>query len=214
VTYKELQDEVIDFRFNEGRRDIIKRLIDRRYAMVWAAAEWPFKKMPRTALTVGASLTGLTMPADFGRALHLETSAGEPLKYYPPVEFQDNWDALDSSAGTATDYTVINGTIYVRPYQGAGASFSLAYERRVSHLADGVTATAGLMNSDNDTPIWPVEHHYLLVFGAMADGLKLENDNTWEALEDAYDQSIQTMMQDLLPPDHVGTLQYGRDLGI
>jgi len=67
------------------------------------------------------------------------------------------------------------------------------------------------MNSDNDTPVFDEAYHPLLVIGATATGLKMENDPTWGALEQEFDAGLQAMVEELCPPDHATTLQYGRD---
>ena len=53
------------------------------------------------------------------------------------------------------------------------------------------------MVADTDYPVFPSEYHYLLVLGATATGLKMENDPTWTALEDEYREILMTMQQDL-----------------
>lgn len=207
MTYKELQDAVIRFRFNEGRRADVKDWIGLRYGEVWSAADWPFKYVHREDLTVSAGTA--TAPSALRRPLQLENAAGDMLEYLSQSEFRDLYAWDDTTSSTADVYTLINSTFYIEPADTG--TFKLSYERRPSHLADGTTDTAGLMNSDNDTPIWPVEHHYLLVVGAMSTGLKLENDNTWPALEDEFTRLVEVMKEDLLPPVRGQTLQYGRD---
>lgn len=207
MTYKELQDEIIQFRFNESRRSAIKRWLGHRYAMVWGAADWPFKFVHREDLTVASGEAAV--PDAFRRPLTLETDGGEAVEYLTPAEFRFEFQHDDTATGAAEYFTVVNKTLYTGP--AADGTYKLSYERRPAHLADGTTDTAGLMNSDNDTPIWAEEHHYVLVFGAMADGLKLENDNTWPALEDAYEIGVRSMIEDLIPAVRGVTLQYGRD---
>jgi hypothetical protein len=67
------------------------------------------------------------------------------------------------------------------------------------------------MSIDTDYPLWDPAYFWILVPGATASGLKMENDPTYQPLENEFLHGIEMMIDDLLPPSHASTLQYGRD---
>lgn len=139
---------------------------------IWNAADWEFKRVPLTNVTVTSGAA--TEPGDFGKAIRLYDPRGYELLYMEPDEFEENYSApVPVPTGAAEAYTVIDRQILVGP--GESGTFKLSYKRRVSHRADGGTVTAGVMNSANDTPVWDAEHHYILVPWGIRLGVGLEN---------------------------------------
>jgi hypothetical protein len=210
MTYDDIQDEVINARFKETQRTSVRHWINQRYAWIWAAGDWHFKKVFNEALEVSAADTTPTMPGGYNRTLRLYDDLGTALMYLSPEEFSTSFSDL-TTTGRPSFYTVVNRELQLAPIPDTSYTFKHSYERTVCHLADGSTVTTGLMNSDNDTPVWPSEHHFILVIGAIATGLKIENDPTYLALEEEFNAAYMAMKDDLLPPDRGQNLQYGRD---
>lgn len=59
MTYKQLQDEVIALRFNEGKRASVKSWINLRYSYLWDYANWSFKRITAANLAATASRVSL-----------------------------------------------------------------------------------------------------------------------------------------------------------
>lgn|SRR5215831_2828420 len=211
MTFKEIQDECVVFRFGEIRRNSVKLWVNRRMQGVWGEAEWPFKRVNRQ--TVSTDSNGLLqMPVGFRRAIALEDSQGNELEYMVAEEFRDNYPWNQVTNAPPSVYTTWNGQILFDSNPGLlGVQFKLSYLRRICCYQASGLLKEGLLVDDSDTPIWDPEHHFLLVMGATATGLKLENDWTWNALEDEFQGALQEMKDDLMPPDQVGTGQYGAD---
>lgn len=201
LTFVDLQNEVLSFRFSEGRRASCKRWLNSRYSQVWSAAEWPFKRMDRYALAVTAGSNQPTMPSDFRRAINLYDERGQVLEYQDQAYFNELYGPVYSTSGRITAYTVVNGQIYLGYVPGSSVTYRLDYQRRLT-----------AMTADSDTSLIPAEHRYMLVAGAMATGLKEENDPTYRGLEDEFNTLLAAMMEDLLPADQGETWQFGRDM--
>lgn len=199
MTFAEIQDEVITARFNAGQRASVKRWINYRYSWVWGHAEWPFKKVGPTSLTVTSGSQNVTEPSDIARVIRLYTDLGEPVRELEPERF-DLAYSYHTYTARPTDYKVVNGQIVLGPTPDANYTYKLAYEKALTELS-----------ADSDTPAFPSRYHYLLVMGAIATGLKLENDPTWQPLEQEFVEAVGAMSEDLLPPDRAGNTQYGRD---
>lgn len=211
MTYKQLQDECVLYRFGEGRRNSVKAWLNRRMQAVWGESEWPFKRINRAPVT---TFNGkIVMPTGFRRAISVEDANGGILSFRDPELFRTDVpiNSEGSTSDISSEYTVWGGQILTDAILGDGLTFYLSYLRRVCVFdADGVIRE-GLLTLDGDSPLWDPEFHYMLVLGATATGLKLENDFTWQALEDEFQQVLTEMKDDLLPPDTVGTTQYGAD---
>lgn len=206
MTFKEMVDELTNQRFSENKREQCERWVNYRMAMVWAMADWPFKKADRESMTVTNG--EITLPPTFRRMTYLESASGYPIPYVTPQQMRFLYEQTNSETSSEPSvYTVSDGAGHVRP-KGASSVFG-SYERKMCHLLDGDTLTVGPMDSDFDEPVWDAEHHYLLVLGAMSTGLKIENDPTWDALELEFAGALQSMREEYLPPDYVGNRQFG-----
>jgi hypothetical protein len=211
LNFKELQDECVVFRFGENRRNSIKLWLNRRMQAVWGEAEWPFKRVNRQDVLTDTN-GQLVMPVGFRRAIAVEDNQGNALEYMVAEEFRENFQWNQVNLAPPSTYTTWNGQVLFDSNPGGiGIGFKLSYIRRICCYQSPGELKEGLMVNDNDTPLWDPEHHFLLVLGATSTGLKLENDFTWSALEDEFGMALTEMKDDLLPPDAVGTTQYGAD---
>lgn len=211
MNFRQMQDEVIAFRFHESQRAYVIRWINQVYQQVWVAADWHFKYIYSNNLNVVAGSSTPVLPGDFGNVISVFDDQGFQLTYLTPQEFSSLWRG-NTGTGKADTYTVVGGTLHLGITPSTSLTYTMDYMRRVSHLDDGVTAAAGFMDSDNDTPLWDSEHHYMLVPGAMALGMKESNDFTFGPLEEEYKMGLAAMVDEMIPPDTPENRQYGRDL--
>jgi len=205
----QIRTELNEQRFGPNMDSSLSRWIRLREGMIWSDSEWPFKRVRRSALS--ASTATPTMPSAHWKTVSLERSDGVEVTYMRPVDFNRAYPTNDSSTGGPDAYTVLNGQIILGPTPSGSISLYHSYDRRPSHYNDSDVLTVGTMTLDTDYPVYPAEYHYVLVAGAMASGLKVQNDPTWDALEQEFQQLLNLMREDLLPPDQYSTNQYGRD---
>jgi hypothetical protein len=120
-----------------------------------------------------------------------------------PLRPEDYLSWASGSGGVADGFTIINNTIHLnRPYTTAS-----------TFIAIGELAFVPLLN-DSDEPLLPEEFHMAPVHGAISEGLRLENDPSWEAAEADLQTSIMDMRksylsQVLVPHDEVPSWPYG-----
>lgn len=213
MNFLDIQNEVLAFRFNAVQRPSVKYWINTRYASIWGGSDWSFTRVAPVNLSVVASNQTPVMPADFGNVLQLFNDQGTEIEYAVPWIFEDydqyNKKAINVSRPSL--YTTIDSQVYLTPTPDINYTFQMSYLRSVCHKDLNGAIQTGLMSADTDSPAWPVEHHYLLVLGATSMGLKLENDFTWDGVEQEYQGLLEAMNDDLLPVDRAQTIQYGRD---
>jgi hypothetical protein len=225
VQFVDIQNEVITGtnRFRETNRVQVKRWINDRYARVWRAAPWGFRYAVPTAMAVSGgtapttgSLVQVTTPSDLGVPLALYDSDGDPLSRLTVKELHDNYRTVTSNADPevwafsgAGRGTVGLTQLFVAPKPSASTTVYVPYERVIGRIVSS-TFTPGLLSADSDEPVWAEEYHYALVYGAMATGLKMENDPTWPALEDEYNAVLDAMKDELV--SYSAVEQWGREV--
>lgn len=208
LTLSDMRGELIQQRFGAGLQTSIDRWLNARYASVWSDQEWPFKRIHREQWDITGAMP--QMPVAWAATTRLETSDGIELQFLLPDDF-DDWYPVGAPIGSKPEsYTVIGGQLIIGPTAGAQTLFH-SYEIRVVHYNASDVKVPGVLLLDTDYPFWPEEYHYMLVVGATATGLKLQNDPTWDALEQEFTVHLEAMADDLIPPDQYGTVQYGRD---
>jgi hypothetical protein len=197
VTYKQLQDECIALRFNEGNRASVKFWLNLRYAAVWNMADWHFKHVKGASLAVTAGDNTPTMPTDFAKSEGLFDQYGSPLDYLEPDCWREAYLYVPLSVGPAEAYTVIDREIWLGPTPSGTATYTLSYQRRLSHV-DGPSGliAAGVMVNDNDQPLWEAEYDYLLVLEACILGCQLLEFSYGE-LVPQRDEILAGMKEDL-----------------
>lgn len=212
MDYVDIQDEIINLRFNSTKRPSVKRWIDAKYAEVWAAYDWPFKFASGDPFDVAAGDARVTMSDTFHKMSPqgFVDENGNVLRFLDQRMFFSAY-AASTDEGHPDTFTIVNNEVLFAPISDAAYTYFISYERRISHLDSTGSAIGGPMTEDDDTPIWSDDFHFLLVPGAMALGLKLENDPTWPALEQEFLTQIGRMADHYLPPDIAETQQYGAD---
>lgn len=201
MSVSDMITEVKNLRFSNGDSTQIQRWINDRYAMLWNMEEWIFKyaKVSNIGVTNGSTAVS-SLPTDFGIALGFWRADGFPLRWMPPKNYQNlYYGATDT--GSPEFYTAINQSLLVGPPSNETSStYSLLYEKRLT----------ALVNS-SDTPAIPAEHHYLLPIGACALGCALNNDFTYQFLEQQWQEGIAAMRQEWLNDQRGDVTQWGRD---
>lgn len=174
-------------------------------AWVWNAAgrvgrRWSFARVTDQSLTVAASDSSPTMPTAFSRALAIYDHNGAPLTEMSPIRFDELF--RESIADSQTEdppyaFMQVDRQVYLGPTPGASRTFKLDYERYLCHRADGSTITAGAMNSDNDTPVFPAEHHMIVVYHAAMVGHALSSNPMAVTMQTLRDDALSPMLEDL-----------------
>lgn len=199
MTFADVFNEIINFRFNGGNVASAKLWVNARYGMVWNDRLWTFR-LGETTVGVTANSAVVTLPADFGRAVSLFRSDGTPLVYIGPSDYDRTFYSTTPGSGTPDYYTVVNGAIKVGPAANVtDAAYDLIYQKKWVKLVN-----------DADVPAIPEEYHYMLVHGGLATGLATVNDFTWEFQAQLYQEMLMSM-RDNYVSDYGSTVQYVRD---
>jgi hypothetical protein len=181
MTFKEIQDAVLTDRFAELKRAEVKNWINSRYGRLWAMEPWSFK-LGIVESPVLSGVTSLSMSALGFQRLHaIYGDYGSGLGYRRldsdrPEDFH-LW-ALARN-GRTVSFTVIGDAIMLDQGSSAGQTLTLLGERKWAPLVD-----------DTDVPLIPAEFHWGLVHGATSEGLRIENDPTWQGAEQDWQANI------------------------
>lgn len=214
MNFAEIQNEVIDIRFKESQRASVKHWINLRYQAIWAYADWPWKRQGPTPLSLQVGDASPALPSDFLRPIRIYDDLGNELTWLEAAEFDGDhrYPIVNEISARPSSFKWVNDVITVGLTPDADYDFSLVYERKTAYMANGTTPTSGLMTNTNDEPIWDDHYHYILVVGAIASGLRLENDPTFPSLEDEYSGLLNSMQDYYLPTaSPAGHLQYGSE---
>lgn len=209
-----MQDAVIAARFNANQRESVKHWLNQRHAQVWGFADWPWKTVSLVTLDVtsGDNTPTLASDVDFPTAVY--DDLGTRLLAMQETDFDDYfiYSQINSSTGRPSAYKWSNGVLTLGPTPGSNYTYRYSYQRKLGVLVGGANYSARVLTDDTDTPMWDAQHHYLLTQGAIATGLKIENDPTWKPLEEDFLMQLDSMREEYLPSVLVtGGLQYGRD---
>jgi hypothetical protein len=214
VTFQEIYTAVLQARFASNQTTDIKRWVNFREAQVWAAADWPWKSVGPTNLTVTSGDNTPAIPADCFVPLAVYDDQGYRLRYSIQTDFDDAFlmDIANNNMGRPTDFKWNDGVMTLGPTPSANYTYKFSYQRKLAHYATSGALTTGPMAIDTDYPIFDSTWHQILVMGAMSTGLKIENDPTWEPLESEFSHMVGNMIDYYLPSVAVaGNMQYGAD---
>jgi len=214
MTFDDICDEVIEARFKESQRTSVKRWVNLREAQIWATAEWPWKIIGPTALTVTTADSTPSLPSDIDRPSKIYDDLGDRLQYMIQDEFDDYLTSyqINNTRGRPTTFKWNNGVLTLGVVPDRAYSYTMSYLRKLSHYAAGSVVTLGPMSADTDFPLFDAEWHEILTLGAISTGLKVENDPTWEPLEGEFSVMLAQMVEHYLPAVAVaGNMQYGAD---
>jgi hypothetical protein len=210
MTFADMVNEVIAFRFNSTQDIYVKRWLNLREQEIWSAAEWPWKKMIGVQLTIDQNDNYLDLPGTVRRVENVYDESGAPLAWFPPDEFARR-NRGNTVPGHPAEYTLSGNQIQVAPVADNNYGFTIDYERGIWHFNQAGVRIDGPMTEDTDYPAWDQAYYWILVPGAMATGLRMENDPTFQPLENEFVAILDVMREDLMPPSHASTLQYGKD---
>lgn len=203
MNFQALYLEVETIRFSSAQQTQVQRWLNHRYAELWDSEEWIFKYAKANVTATSGSDQITNLPSDFGLPIGLWRDDGYPLIWMPPRDFYNLYLTLDGlkDTGDPQHFTMIDQTITVGPISNATtSSYTLAYERDWVPLVN-----------DGDYPLIPAAYHYLLVTGALSEGLRLFNDFTWEFQEQAWVNGIQAMKERWLIDQRGQVNTWGRD---
>jgi hypothetical protein len=178
--------------------------LDAAYTWIWNARDpsgvkinWSFAKVDQANLTVTANDSTPTMPADVGTVDWIIDATGQQLDELDPEEFDRQFAGIVQT-GAPYAYKVVNRVVTLGPTPSAAATFTWSYTRRVSHFSsDGVTIVSGTLANDSDIPIWPADHHMILVFHAALVGHALNSNPFAGTMQGLRDDALQAMRADL-----------------
>lgn len=167
-------------RFDETKREEAKDWINSRYGRVWAQEAWTFKLQSFSlSLAQGAQSTALTGI----QRVHSVWDAVSPSYWtMNPKRPEDFHYFATLSGGIPAEYTVLNGTLHLSHPASSARTYTVIGEAAFEPLVD-----------DGDEPLLPEEFHYMLVHGAASEGLRLENDPTWQGFEQDYQANLADM---------------------
>ena len=214
MNFKELQDECIQIRFKESQRTSIKRWLNMRYQFLWSTADWPWKRQGPADLEIDSGDANPALPSDFDRPLYMYTDNGDLVQWMSPDEFDMNYlpEELRSSGGKPRAFKWVNNVLTLGPVPDNDYTYKLVYERGMTFMQGGTVPTTGEMSGVTDEPMWTDAFHYILVPGAIATGLRMENDPTYPQFEEEFGQMLLSMKDHYLPTASVsGNVQYGRE---
>jgi hypothetical protein len=188
MTFKAIQDAVIDKAFNESDRANVKNWIVFRHAWLWDLCEWQFKFGTATVtFTANSQIVG-SLPTDFLTAITLYDTNGIPVA--PVRDFRTFFDTfnanLQNGSGSPEAFTVLDSQMFVGP-AGDGTTGLLVYEKSKPALVN-----------DTDTTGLPDGYDLALVHGGKAEGFKLANVPLWQGFDEDFTAAANAMQRQYL----------------
>lgn len=190
MTFDQILDQVLADGFSSTKREPAKEWVNAAYQWLWDAEEWSFRTGVATVgVTAGSANVG-AMPTDFGIAVYLLNSDGEPLR---PIQDVRQFYALygDGEQGVPEAFTVVGATsLRVGPVSSVTESdWQLVYEKQAIALSNGT-----------DVPSIPGNYHMGIVQKARAEGMRLLGIPLWQGQLDAALETLDAMRQSYLSP--------------
>lgn len=183
MTFRQLQDAVLEDAFDESKRGDVKNWIIARHAWVWDLNEWTFRfGTASIVFTAGSQLVG-SVPSNFRLAIAMYDANGSPLVPVRDIRaFFDRYNAnLGQSGGAPEAFTVVGDTITVGP-AGDGSTGLLIYEKSKPALVN-----------DGDLTGLPDGYDLMLVHGGKAEGFKLGNVPLWQGFDDDFNAAANAL---------------------
>jgi hypothetical protein len=184
VTFLEIQNAVLVDRFSEAMRGACKDWINFRAGKLWSSEPWSFKTLTTTLTIPTTASSAVLSNSDIQRVLAVWDATTDstnpiPLRAVRPEEFYD-W--ATTTQGLPNDFTVYGGALHVDRVAPSDRILRIVGERDYSELT-----------TDGQEPQFPEEFHYALVLAARAEGLRREQDPSWQADEAAFERSLQDL---------------------
>jgi hypothetical protein len=174
MTFLQLQAAVMSDRFDEAQRGDVRNWINAAYWDTWSLEEWVFRYATADVNVTSGSTAVTGLPSDFGTVRNFQRGDGGVIEWLDPVEWQRRYyNPRSPSVGLPQHYTVTNGVVTVGPASTETASdYQLVYEKEFTTLVN-----------DGDLHKLPPGSDFVLVFGAAVLGLQIQNDFTWQFIE-------------------------------
>lgn len=212
MTFKQIQDEILNTRFSEAERTSCKRWINTCEGKVWTFAPWSEKSAGDVSLTITSGSATAPLPAGItwnSQALRVFDNYGYELDYMEPDSFYQLFEpnligtafpgGTQATAWTITvDLTSGDPVFRFGPTPQSSATYKLVGWNLPIHRDTASTWAPGVMTNDGDLQWWPDGYEGFLIDGAMALGLKRENDPTWQSLESEFNAGLVTLRNLLL----------------
>lgn len=188
MNFVELQDAALSDRFSESKRTDAKRWINYRYGRLWSKEPWTFK-LAVASYTLGSGQSTVAL-GNFLRIVSVWDDTTTPgYSEMDAIRPQDLYDNATRTSGTPIGFTVIGDNIRFLAPASSQRTYTVLGELKFQLLVD-----------DSDEPLIPEEFHQVLVHGAISEGLRLENDPTWQAAEEDYKVGYEDMKGSYLTP--------------
>ncbi len=164
-TYRELQDEVLEFQFAESKyRPLVKTWLNDAQRIVVRESEIRTQQ-EAAAYTTESGTAELALPTDYARLIDFRDTEEGLLA---PLSVEE-YDALlpASSPGRPAAYAVVGSHLIAYPTPDAPYPLALRYWRLPEDMV-----------SDSDEPEIPAQYHALLPAYPMQKAFARENDYT------------------------------------
>lgn len=192
MTFKAIVDAVLSDRFGEGKRGEAQNWVNHRYWWLWSLEPWPFK-FATDAVTVTSGQQALGgVATDLKTVFAIYRADGAPLeRIRDPADFFDRYvTQTPAVSGEPEAFTTFGTSVLIGPTPNVSSSaYQMLYEKECA-----------LMSADADVPALPAGSHFALVHGGSAEGLKLQNDPTWQAFEQDFRDTITILRESYLNP--------------
>ena len=154
---------------------------------------WPFLETSTAALTTTANNSVLTLPADVRAVLSIvNTTTGNTLSPERRATIVKRFARYLTQVGEPSFYYRIGPAWGVYPVPGSAYNLLIDYVKRPAALTTVITG--GL----DSTPIFPVDHHRVLVLGALARANNMEDDSaTGQYYDGLYAAKVDRIRNDL-----------------
>jgi hypothetical protein len=196
MTFQEMQNAVLTDRFAEAKRADAKRWINHRAGRLWASEPWTFK-LGIVTLSASAAATSVSM-GTLQRVFSLRDSTVSPdysgMEAFRPEDF---YAYATRTSNVPNGFTVINNTVYFDTPLSSARTFTVVGELKYTQLT-----------SDGSTSPFPEEFHETIVHGARSEGLREENDPTWQGAEEDYRAGVEDMKAAYLTSVRISNAAY------
>lgn len=181
-----MQNKVLTDRFAESKRADAKIWINHRGGRLWAQEPWVFKLTTLT-LSVASGASTASM-GTLQRLISLRDSSVSPD--YTGVDAlrpEDFYAYASRTSNVPSGYTVIGTTIYFDTPLSSARTFQVVGELKWVDLS-----------GDSEESLFPDEFDFTIVHGARSEGLREENDPTWQGAEEDYRAGVDDLKKSYL----------------
>lgn len=187
MTFLESVNFILSDRFGEGKRSDAKRWYNFAYGRIWGLEPWSFK-LASQEIAVSANASSVSL-GNFVRVFDIRDASSEYTSYPELDKFrpEEIYRHFSESGGYPRGVSVINNTIYLDRPASSARTLRVVGELKFTELVN-----------DGDLPLLPSEFHIAPCHGAISQGLRLENDQTWQGAEQDYRASIEDMKKQYL----------------